>query len=133
MEAETNLHTFHEFPENAPLPLADQPLLWAGADGGPRYRLRAGIRFVLGKPDAGAGTATTDAGDAVDFRNIGVRRGRGESLRRVLHHERRTCRGEDVLFLTGIALGERCGMRWMRDDCDGRRNGDRDRESAGKD
>jgi hypothetical protein len=81
MEAERNLHTFHEFPENAPIPLADQPLLWAGADGGPRHRLRAGIRFVLGKPDAGAGTATTDAGDAVDFRNVRISGGRGESLR----------------------------------------------------
>jgi hypothetical protein len=133
MEAERNLHTFHEFPDNAPLPLADQPPLWAGADGRPRHRLRAGIRFVLGKPDAGARTATTDAGHALDFRNVRISGGRGKSLRRVRDHERRTCRGEDVLLFAGIALGERCGMRWMRDACDGRRNRDRDRESAGKD
>ena len=32
-----------------------------------------------------------------------------------------------------IACGEGDGMRWMRDDCDGRRNGDREGESAGDD
>src|SRR5436190_24167199 len=101
MEAERNLHTFHEFPDNAPLPLADPPPLWAGADGRPRHRLRAGVRFVLGKPDAGARTATTDAGHALDFRNVRISGGRGKSLRRVRDQEWRARSREYVLFLTG--------------------------------
>src|SRR5919198_6567581 len=40
MEAERNLHTFHEFPGSATLELADQSALWAGFDGRARYGLR---------------------------------------------------------------------------------------------
>ena len=132
MEAERNLHTFHEFPENAPLAVADQPPLWAGADGRARYRLRAGGRLVFGKTDAGT-RISSGAGDALDFRNVGVGRGRREPLRRVGHQERRAGSREYVLFLTRIACGQGRGMRWLRDDCGGWRDGDRDGESAGED
>jgi len=109
MEADRNLHTFHEFPDNATLAVADRPLLWAGADGRARYRLWPGRGFIFGKADAGPRIAAS-AGNAVDFRNVGVGRGGGESLRRVRHQERRARSREDVLFLTGAACGQRCGM-----------------------
>jgi hypothetical protein len=135
MEAERNLHTFHEFPENATLGLANPPLLWAGADGRARYGLRPGRRVIFGKSDAGPRIAS-GARNAVDFRNVGVGRGGRESLRRVRHQEWCARGRENVLFLTGIACGQRFGircMRWMPDDCDGRRNGNRDGESARED
>jgi hypothetical protein len=135
MEAARNLHTFHEFPVKAALHLAEWRRLWAGADGGARYRLRARIGFVLGQADAGTRAATTRAGDAPDLRDIGIGGRRREPLRRVRHHERRARRGEDVLLLTGIASGKGLGIRCMRrvrDDCCGRSYGDRDCESAGE-
>jgi len=79
MEAERNLHKFHEFPENASLGVADRPPLWAGADGRARHWLRPGGRLFFGKTDAGAGTAS-GAGDAVDFRDVRVGRGRREAF-----------------------------------------------------
>ena len=119
----------------AALELAEWRRLWARADGRTRYRLRARILCVFGQADArpriGSG-----ARNAVDLGDVGVGRGRRESLRRVRNQVGRAGSREDVFFLAGIAssqgLGIRC-MRWMRDDCGGRRNGDRDCESAGKD
>ena len=132
MEAARNLHAFHEFPENMTLAVAEKPLLWAGTDGRARYRLRSSGRLVFRKADAGPRIAS-GAGDPADFRNVRVGRGRRESLWRVRHHERRAHRSEGVFLLTGIACGEGDGMRWLRDYCDGRRNGDREGESAGDD
>lgn len=132
MEAGRNLHMFHELPGKADLELADRPLLWAGADGRARHRLRAHVLIVLGQADARA-RIVSGAGNAVDLRDVGVGRGSGKSLRRIRHHERRAHRGELVLLLTGGACGKGGGMHWMRDDCDGRSDGDRERETAGKD
>jgi hypothetical protein len=132
MEAARSLQTFHEFPVNVALELAEWLRLWAGTDGRPRYRLRASSLCVLGQADArpriGSG-----AGNAVDLGDVGVGRGRRESLRRVRNQVGRAGSREDVLFLAGIACRLGRGMRWMRDDCGGRRKGDRNCESAGKD
>jgi hypothetical protein len=123
---------FHELPGKAALELADRPLLWAGTDGRARHRLRPRVLRVLCQAYARP-RVVSGAWDAVDFRNVGVGRCRRESLRRVRHHEGCAHRGEGVLLLTGIACGEGDGMRWMRDDCDGWSDGDRERETAGKD
>src|SRR5215471_5974384 len=126
MEAERNLHTFHEFPESATLGVADRRPLWAGLDGRARYGLRTFVLLVLGQAYARTRTAPTRARHAVDFRNIGIGGRRRESLRRIRHHEWRACGGEDVLFFTGVARGQWLGihcMRWVRDECGGRPNG----------
>src|SRR5215208_4121824 len=135
MEAERSLQTFHEFPGNTALQLAEWRRLWAGADGRARYRLRARSRRVLGKTYARPGIRS-GAGDAVDFWDVGVGGGGRESLRRVRNQVGRAGSREDVLFLTGIASGQwleiRC-MCWIRDDCGGGRNSDCDCESARED
>ena len=130
MEAERNLHTFHELPENAALELAHQPPLWAGFDGRTRYGLWPCGRLIFGEPNARARTAATGARNALDFRNVGIGRRRGEALRGVRHQEGRAGSRIDVLFFTGIALGHRSGICWMRGDCDCGREGDRECESA---
>jgi hypothetical protein len=132
MEAARSLQTFHEFPESATPWLAEQPPLWAGFDGRARYWLWPCVRFILGQTDARTGTASADARDAFDFRNVRVGRRRRETLRRIRHKVRRAGRRVDVHFLTGIALGHGLGIRWGRGDCDDRGDGDRDGESAGK-
>jgi hypothetical protein len=132
MEAARSLQTFYVFPGNATLELAEFRRLWARADGRTWDRLRACGGLVLRQADARTRIAS-GAGDAVDFRDVRIGRGCRESLRRIRHQERRAGSREDVLFFTGTALRQWRRMRWMRDDCDGRRNGDRDCESAGQD
>ncbi len=132
MEAERNLHTFHEFPENATLAVADRPLLWAGADGRARYRLWPGRGFIFGKADAGArmrapvqGTPSISgmSGLAAVVVNPCGEFGTKNGVQEVV----KTSSSSPVCMRPAAA-----GMRWMRDDCDGRRNGDREGESAGE-
>src|SRR5690242_15534173 len=110
MKAERILHTFHEFPENAALTVAELSVLWAGADGRARYRLRTRGRLVFGQTDAGA-RISSGAGDAFDFRDVRIGAGRRESFWRIRHQERCARGREDVLFLTRIARGQRFGIR----------------------
>ena len=128
MEAERNLHTFHQFPVRGVLRLG------AGADRRARNGRRARGFRLFGQADARA-AVPAGAGDAVDCRNVRVRRGRSRT-RRVRHQHRCADRGVDVLLLTrGACRDRRCrGSAWVGgDDGDRRRGGNRERESTGKD
>jgi hypothetical protein len=132
MEAARSLQTFHEFPESVTPWLAEWRQLWAGTDGRARHWLWPCVRFVLGQTYARTGTAPANARHAFDFRNVRVGRRRAEPLRRIRHKVWRAGGREDVHFLAGIALGHGLGIRWIPGDCDHRRDGDRESESAGK-